>query len=314
MSKESWLLARQIYPSNIRMFCGLSNKEIRGKGRIAAHARIISFNYCWMLSSPAIAYFLQSCADVEVLDLTYCTVKRTVLLSIAKHCKRLRSLVLCHSQQLSCEGLISALQRCPDLSQLSLSHSSGLDIFQLLAIGEQCERIQVLHLSYLTVLDIIVLSFLKGAGARLLELDISFCPVSDDTLHAIARLCPQLQVLNAACAASPWPADVAVTELTSHCTGLTDLNLSGRALLSDSAVEIIASNCPNLNTLSLNRCTALTGTALEHLAEKARNLQVLSVRRCPHIAQAGVVGLMGQFAALRAVYYGSHESPGELEA
>jgi hypothetical protein len=297
------------------MFCGLTNREIRGKGRIAGRARIISLNYCWMLSSPAIAYFLQSCADVEALDLTYCTVKRAVLMSIAKHCKRLRSLVLCHCQQLSCEGLTSALQSCPALTQLSLSHSSGLDLFSLMAIGEQCERIQVLHLSNLVILDVVVLSFLKSAGAGLRELDVSFCRgfVINDTLQAIARLCPQLQVLNVACAISPWPVDAAVAQLTSHCTGLTDLNLSGRAMLSDSAVGIIADNCPNLRVLSLNRCTALTDAALEHLAEKAQRLEVLAVRRCPHITQAGVAHLADRCAALRTVYYGSQESPGEPE-
>jgi hypothetical protein len=315
LSKETWLLARQIYPSSIRMFCGLTNRELRGKGRIACHAKIISLNYCWMLSSPAIAHFLQSCAEVEVLDLTYCTVKRSVLISIAKHCRRLQSLTLAHSQQLSCDGLARTLQSCPALTQLSLSHSSGLDLFSLMAVGDLCMSMQVLHLSNLLILDVVVLSYLKSAGAGLRELDVSFCRglVGNDTLHAIAQHCPHLRALNVACAISPWPADAAVSQLTSHCTSLTELNLSGRAMLSDSAVAIIADNCPYLRVLSLNRCTALTNAALHHLAEKGRNLQVLAVRRCPHITQAGVTQLVERSAALRTVHYGTQESPGEPE-
>jgi hypothetical protein len=146
LRKEAWLLSRGIYPVNIKLFCGVNNKEICSKQDITRCARTVSLNYCWMLSAPAIASFLTGCTSVTALDLGYCTGKTSVCFAIAHNCPQLASLSLHGAERISFSGLRLVMKRCTQMVELRLSYSSGLTFYNLLHIvSTLCQNLHTLH-------------------------------------------------------------------------------------------------------------------------------------------------------------------------
>ncbi|TRY54550.1 hypothetical protein DNTS_033414 [Danionella cerebrum] len=69
------------------------------------------------------------------------------LLSIARHCRSLRSLVLSHCSQISDQGLAQALPLLRRLQHLNLSYCDGITNRTLSIIALHCERLQTLDVS-----------------------------------------------------------------------------------------------------------------------------------------------------------------------
>jgi hypothetical protein len=308
MRKEAWMLSRGIYPVNIKLFCGVNDKEICSKHDIARCARAVSLNYCWMLSAPAIASFLTGCTSVTALDLGYCTGKTSVCFAIAHNCPQLTALSLYGAERISFSGLQLVMQRCTQLVELRLSYSSGLTFYNLLHIvSTLCQNLHTLHLAGLSTVSNFTLSHLKCPA--LTELNISDCrhAVGAGCLLALAE-CPSLCVLYASCRDFNGPVRApSVLPLAQNCAMLKELDLSRYTQLQPDAVLALVQHSAHLRRLVLDRCACITdATLLSVAAQGASSLKELSVKNCHSVTAEGVLAFQQQSAHCCRVYYGEY--------
>ncbi|KAH9323959.1 hypothetical protein KI387_018598, partial [Taxus chinensis] len=96
--------------------------------------------------------------------------------------------------------------------------------------------------------------------------------------------------------------EVAIMELISACTNVTQIELSNFKCLSDPPVYEIIQRGLLLTDLSLES-SMITDAAMEHLANYCRRLRSISVKGCKRLTDAGLKAL-GQCSTIEVINLG----------
>ncbi|MBT7088704.1 hypothetical protein HN928_07060, partial [bacterium] len=192
-----------------------------------------------------------------------------------------------------------AMGRLDKVKFLDLSGSTGLDLplSQIIVPDKDIDRIARRYPYGMSISDLLniknpnttVLDFiLQQVPTNLPHLNLSGCYLTDASVEAIVRACPELRSLNLS----------GCTELRNpqiKLKLLTHLDLSGCYDLTDAAIQAIVENCPNLINLNLNRCHQITDATVGIIAKNCPKLKSLNLNGCnlkaPHIKSKSLTHL-----------------------
>ena len=134
---------------------------------------------------------------------------------------------------------------CPGLQRLGLETSPDVTNNGIAAVAEKFSDLQELNVAFCENINDGALMALKN----LTRLDMAGCNITDRGVIAVARNCPDLEVLNL------WDCtnitDAGVRALSRGCPALYWLNLEGCMEVTDAVKDDLASGCPLLKKVSV---------------------------------------------------------------
>uniref|UniRef100_K3X5P9 EF-hand domain-containing protein n=1 Tax=Globisporangium ultimum (strain ATCC 200006 / CBS 805.95 / DAOM BR144) TaxID=431595 RepID=K3X5P9_GLOUD len=267
-------------------------------GRVAASMKAISLQRCQALNTTIIETFPDALIEV---NLSYCEwADDHALRTLAKHCHLLTTVAVCHCKRVTDYGIAAFPDSStkPALTNIDISHCTKITDVGILALLTKALKLEVLVAAGLTMVEglnmqglvrtsnsLESLNFSSNsrmqymtmvhlirvyANTKLTDLNLSYCTqVTDDTLVALGRHCPNLRTLRIA--SCPMVSDHGVQRLVEFVPGESE----------DTADfmenESAASRCVQLQTLDLTGCFQLTDVALSAIGQKCSSLQVLLI-------------------------------------
>lgn len=216
-------------------------------------------------------------------------------------------------------GAIRVLAQCfPGLKSLSLSACRDLPDSVVRDVLNKFPHLELLDLSgYIEITDH-VFTHLEGQYRALTSLRLNSCDITDDDIHAVARLFPSLTSLSVS---DCGVIDVGVEAIGKFLPNLTFLDLSenvalsgdtvlslvpnlpgmpglfkltsldiGNCFVDDDVVIQLAKCLPNLKSLNLS-FAVITDVALNALAERCKNLTSLNLDCCDNFTDEAIRAL-----------------------
>lgn len=288
----------------------------------------ISLERCRGLSAELIACFPVALLEV---NLSYCEwVDDQCIRALVKHCKLLTKVSLRHCKRLTDYGVatFSDASSKPALTFLDISRCTKVTDVGLLALFTKAFKLQKLLASGLPMLEGLNLQGLSRttgnalqildlssnarmrsitiahlvrvyANARLTDLNLSSCAqVTDDTLVALGRFCPNLLTLRLA--SCPLVSDVGVQRLVEFVPPLANEEDTADFMESESATL----RCVKLQTLELTGCFQLTDAAFLALGRKCADLRMLLVDGVRRLSALGLRAIAEHCVHLRTLCWG----------
>ena len=243
-----------------------------------AKLRTLKLHNCFRITGAAVLQIAQRCPQLETLELDVSLDDET-LSTIVGSCRRLESFSVHNCPCLTDAAARALVTSCERLRRLDLRH--GNDHFPsaeaVALIGRSCPELRALLLS--------PRCFSDGSGAF------------SSALHAVARGCPHLEELDV----SDCPLlEDSIVDLATHCPRLEALALPPKAA-TDTALAAIGANCPRLRSLHVMR-GRLTDSGLGGLVARCPRLQVLHLSFCSHVGAAGLRAVAAHCRELRVLY------------
>ncbi|KMZ64378.1 F-box protein SKP2A [Zostera marina] len=255
------------------------------------------------------------------LSLSWCkNHMNDLLITISQSFIHLKVLSLRQTKpQLEDTGVEAVALNCHDLQELDISKSINLTDRSLLALAHGCPKLSKLVVSGCTTFTDSSLAYLTGVCTGMRHLNLCGCgrAVTDRALRAIARNCPELQVLNIG-----WCEEVSdqgVTSLAIGCPDLRSLDLCACVLITDESVVALANGCRRLKSLDLYYCRNITDRAMYCLAnsggrcrmkrsvvcrcngcccDEEEGLESLNISQCTALTPPAVQAVCDSFPAL----------------
>lgn len=275
----------------------------------------IEFDMWTCLTDDHVEQLARCCPNLRYASLDGCRqLTDRALVGLARSCPGLSSLSLRWCPRISSSSIVS-LTVMQNLRHLGLSNSAGVEAD---ALGESafvnvlrsCSRLESLDFAGRTRLDD---RSLRGlAFSNIERLVLADCPsITEQGLETIARSCPRLLTLDVSrCAIKSFPDDTSVlTKLVtlsmsgcpkigdaavhsiSRYQALTNVDLSGCALVTDDGIAALARGCRRVRCLSVNGCTLLTDKALQAIASGMPLLEDISFANLRLVGNDGVHAL-----------------------
>ncbi|XP_031372171.1 EIN3-binding F-box protein 1 [Punica granatum] len=129
-----------------------------------------------------------------------------------------------------------------------------------------------------------------GLGKLLVRGSNTTRGVTDIGLRAVARGCPNLQVLSLWNV--PCIGDEGLVEIAKGCPHLEKLDIRHCHSITDRCLVALAKGCPNLTEVTIESCRKVSNEGLQTLAKCCLNLKSVSVKDCPLVGDQGIAGLV----------------------
>lgn len=229
-------------------------------------------------------------AKLQVLNLSNCElINGKDVLNVLDICTDLRSLNIGGiPNNVVTSTLISKLKAsscAPNLEELHLNNCSAIMDVSLAWIAEACPNLLTLRLDMCDNVSDHGVSLIARSCKKLRRLGLSANPISDETLHAIATNCPDMEEL--ALSFCYMLTSEGVQELARNCKKLQHVNLCLVDRLDDEGLCALADNC-DLITLNLRGCSNISDDGISHLSSRCPNLRMLHLLDCSHVTLASV--------------------------
>lgn len=209
-------------------------------------------------------------AAVNLRELHFCnilTLTDDALISIFRNCKRLQNLQLPGCHVVSDQALGEAHQTSISVLNLSRCKFSAEGLRAMLRSDARVARsLRCLNLSNCPNLDEEAVALVAGNAGALRELSLAGLELGGGTLRAVARGCPELEVLDVSADSfmgNDSISDGDVAELT-RLKRLRRLELGNLTALTDAGVERLLTSLPALRILNLAGCQSLEFGAKLH--------------------------------------------------
>lgn len=305
---------------------GLSN--ISNISSAAKTLTCISLERCRGLSAESIACFPVALLEV---NLSYCEwVDDQCIRALAKRCKLLTKVSLRHCKRLTDYGVAAFPDASPKpaLTFLDISLCTKVTDVGLLALFTKAFKLQELLASGLPMLEGVNLQGLSRttgnslqsldlssnarmhsmaiahlvrvyANAKLVDLNLSSCAqVTDETLVALGRFCPNLLTLRLA--SCPLVSDAGVQRLVEFVPPVASEDDTADFMENESATL----RCVKLQTLELTGCFQLTDAAFLALGHKCADLRVLLIDGVRRLSALGLRAIAERCKQLRTLCWG----------
>lgn len=287
----------------------------------AKNLRVISLQRCQALDSAIFGGFPAALTEV---NLSYCEwVGDQSIRTLAKHCKLLAKVSLCHCKRVTDYGVAAFPDSSPKpaLTSIDISHCTKITDVGILALLTKAFKLKVLIASGLPTLEglnmqgmtrtsnclerldfasnsrmhfMTIVHLVRVYANKLTDLNLSSCAqITDDTLVALGRYCPNLLTLRIA--SCPLVSDRGVQRLVEfipfenedtadfmenesacqRCVRLQTLELAGCFQLTDAALASIGRKCSDLQVLLIDGVRRLSAPGLRVITEHCLNLSTL---------------------------------------
>ncbi|KAF1318179.1 F-box protein containing lrr, partial [Globisporangium splendens] len=211
-------------------------------GRVAANMKAISLQRCQALNATVIETF--PAALIEV-NLSYCEWGDDhALRALAKHCRLLTKVSLCHCKGVTDYGIAAFPDSStkPALTNIDISHCTKITDVGILALLTKALKLKALVAAGLTMVEGLNMHGLVRTSNSLESLDFSSNSRMQfmTTVHLI-RVYANVK--------------------------LTDLSLSNCAQVTDATLVALGRYCPNLCTLRIASCPMVSDRGVQRLVE-----------------------------------------------
>ncbi|KAK8688661.1 hypothetical protein V6N13_087414 [Hibiscus sabdariffa] len=262
----------------------LSDSALNYLKPYGSRLQTLCLDCCFRISDYGLSLVGDGCPSLTTISLYRCNITDTGLEALANTCLALRRVNLAYCPHISDSGLRALSQGCCELQAIKISSCRGVSgvglrscSSTLVYIDAECcnlepEGIMSIvsggGLKFLNIAGLSGSNFRNGleaigngfaAGLKILSLRMCRS-VTDASIVAIAKGCPQLQEWNLALC---------------H-----EVRVPGWAS--------IGSNCHNLEKLHVNRCRNLCDQGLQALREGCKQLSVLYMNRNGRISDTAV--------------------------
>ncbi|XVF31996.1 hypothetical protein REPUB_Repub17cG0043700 [Reevesia pubescens] len=251
----------------------------------SSRLQTLCLDCCFQITDYGLSLVGNGCPSLTVISLYRCNITDAGLEALANTCLALRHVNLAYCPRISDSGLSALSQGCCQLRAIKISNCWGVSGVGLRGSSstlvyidaESCnlepEGIRAIvsggGLKFLNMAGLSWLNFRGGLAAigngfavRLKILSLRMCrTVSDASIAAIAKGCPQLQEWNLALCHevrfSGW------TSIGLNCHNLEKLHVNRCRNLCDLGFQALRDGCKQLSVLYMNRNCRISGTAVE---------------------------------------------------
>lgn len=261
----------------------ITDQGIRPLAEGCPNLSTLRLDGCKSVTDGSLQALSKNCIKLEELGLQSCiNITDNGLSTLAQGCRSIRILEMNKCVKVGDTGVMKIAGTCPHLKILNLSDCLKIGNKAVMSLAEGCKRLEVLMIGGCRLVSdeaIQALASVCGPSLRILQLE--WClNISNDSLHLVLSLCPQLENLNIAC-----------------CDKVTDHAFSclGNGGCGSHLKDLRISNCPGISVV---------GIAL--VAKFCCSLQRLDVRSCAQITEETVNGAGIHFADhCKLIYYGT---------
>ncbi|XVE78238.1 hypothetical protein DITRI_Ditri13aG0128500 [Diplodiscus trichospermus] len=247
--------------------------------------KTLCLDCCFGITDHGLSLVGNGCPSLTVISLYRCNITDTGLEALASSCLALRHVNLAYCPLISDSGLSALSQGCCQLGAIKISNCRGVSgvglrgcsSYLVFVDAESCNLepegiMAIVSGGGLKFLNIAGLSWLKfrdglaalgnGFAARLKILSLRMCrTVSDASIVAIAKGCPQLQEWNLALCHevrfSGW------ASIGLNCHNLEKLHVNRCRNLCDQGLQALRDGCTRLSVLYMNQNRRVSDTAVE---------------------------------------------------
>lgn len=228
---------------------------------------------CQRITDAGIVKIAQCCKDLRHLDVSECEhvgeYGDKALIEIGKYCPKLTVLDLFGCRHVHDAGVRAIARGCPLLTTLKLTGCRDVSSLAIRALANQCHQLLTLSLAGCVKTTNQDLSDIATKCSNISWLDISGSPNVDvHGVRALAQHCKNLAYLSLA--DCQRISDVALNELAKSTVSkpLATLSLANCPRITESGVDALTSACTNLVTLDLTGCEQIGRRFLQKLIYK----------------------------------------------
>eukprot|EP01094_Clydonella_sp_ATCC50884_P022640 TRINITY_DN5252_c0_g1_i2.p1 TRINITY_DN5252_c0_g1~~TRINITY_DN5252_c0_g1_i2.p1 ORF type:complete len:742 (-),score=340.14 TRINITY_DN5252_c0_g1_i2:296-2359(-) len=296
--------------------------------------RIESVNLagCLKVTNAGIAV-LQSCPNIQSLNLKRCSQITDPVFEALGH--SLQALDLSECSQLTDNAVIQIARRssdnlqtlklsgrnitdaslqhvadqCTHLRELELVGCERISDSAIYTLARMCTRLQVLNLTRcknitanafrMTADHVDVIDHLQRGMYNLQRLDLTHClHVTDDALHSISHLCPNLLELNLT--QCEVITDAGLAHIAERGHALRRIVLAKCLQVTDTSICALARACPDLTSVVLRQCN-VSDVAMRDIARYCPGLRELDLTACEGVTDATVSLFSRLFRSLESL-------------
>eukprot|EP01032_Pedospumella_encystans_P014508 gene14508-16654_t len=236
----------------------------------------ISFYGCAKLSKKAVQNFFSKCNSLEALCVDECTwLADDILHAVAKHHPHLFELTISDAPLITDEGAAHLASCCPDLGHFDLKDCAMLCGSFLQELG-RCDVFALTLTECPKIREEPLLAFIAERGEDLCHLFVTKnVHITDKTLKALARFCPQLDELSVDGCQNIGEAGFSA--LIPVCQQLTYLS-ANNCMFSAAALDTMSATISTrMRHLCISECDVLNDQHIEQITARAANIDELHI-------------------------------------
>lgn len=240
------------------------------------------------ITDIAVRAIAQHCSQLLNLNIDNCmSLTNTSLNSLAQHSTRLQTLHLARNEDFTDEAMVEVSTRCTDLQVLCIADCYNISDISLVSLASSCRHLVDLDLQYTALTDN-TLNALADFSTQLRNLNISQCNgFTESAIIAVILRCPQLESLDLSFTSNVT--SQVLDALGHYCTNLVYLNLCrGEMAVCDHNIIQIVSRNTKMIALNLAHCDQITDVAVSAIATHCAELQYLDLTCCKRITDASL--------------------------
>lgn len=286
-----WLLRRNVFLTHISFHSEVVEDTVEELGSLAGCLRSVFFLSCTHLSVQCILSFVAQCRHLEVVNLMNVAVRSEQLfVEIPRMCPELREFSGNFSH-ISDATMISLAKHCPRLRKLLFRKNGAVTSAGLVALSQNCHELLYLHINGKNRIADNAVCSLAEHCTQLTSLTLEDCNgITDASIGVLATKCVSLTDLSLyGCSQI---SDVGVQHIALHCRNVTSLDLGCRKEVTDASIVTLAQYCTQIVTLNLYDCHLITDAALIAIAHNCPHLEQLICLRCYHITAESFIALV----------------------
>ncbi|CAF4253152.1 unnamed protein product, partial [Rotaria magnacalcarata] len=197
---------------------------------------------------------------------------------------RLRELNLTNCMRLSDSSMTNLARRCKRLAYIKLCHLDQISENGLELIGQMDQLISI-DITGTQTSDTSLKSI--GNSNNLRSVTLSYCrQITDLGLTKFATSCTSIEYLNLSFCAQLT--DNAIRSMAFCCKYLTTLNICSCSLLTDMSLQYLSGVCKYLYEIDISYCHLITDKGLKYLRRNSHYLKRIILVECPNISRAAI--------------------------
>lgn len=248
------------------------------------------------VTDEAASRIAQNCQQLQSLDLSCCMGLTQLDLTGLVWLVELK---LSRLSQVLTSEFVASLRPMRKLTTVDFSFSTKLGDSGLQELAEGCRALTWVDLSSCPCLTAAGVLAIARANPNIRHLFLMLndqSSLSDEDMSQVARQLKRLQVLDVS--ACGQLGRLTINALARYCNFIENLNFASLVQLTNDDVRHLMTKCPNLTELDLSGCALLTSEALHEIGQ-ARSLKRICLSMTPNIYDEQVAFLRNKYTSLQ---------------
>jgi len=275
----------------------LNGSTVARLPQICPQTKIYTFSKMAHLNDNDVIQFVNSCPNMERLELEGSVISDAVLIALSLNCHSLKQLNLKYCRSITDQGIDHIIRGCINLEGLSLDNT-GISDTGLESFAAHGKNIRYLSLANQDI-NYEGLQSLSEGCPNLTNLNLKWCRgVTDRGIGQIVRACSRLQSLFLD---GTNVSNTGLASIAAHGKNLWFLSLaSAQGIITDEGLQALSEGCPNLGHLNLQGVKNISAKGLKLILQNSKKLYNLNLSKVS-LTQNDLTALIPFFRNLRAL-------------